>query len=240
VQLWHGIASFMSRTLDQVLSELNPYYAGSESSINSQISAIPGETDAAVSGLDAKLAKANTGIVDAARRRGTGVAFGGIPIAEQAQYAATDYAPALANLKTAQTQKGLTLQESLQQLGREKLTNAQGIVDSEASRELQQQSLAEQIRQFNENLAFQKKQAAAAASTAGIGSYLGGGNTAATKLQVQTTPEEEGDAKYVGNLATAAGKDPESYVQVIQALRSSKNAVSQRRYALGKQLGYWQ
>lgn len=87
--------------------------------------------------------------------------FSGIPLAEQAQYAATEYAPAVANLKAQGAQKELSFQESLQQLGRDKRTQAQGIFDNEQNRALQQRQFDESIRQYNETLKFQREQAAA-------------------------------------------------------------------------------
>ncbi|PPG91544.1 hypothetical protein C5C39_06845 [Rathayibacter sp. AY1F3] len=167
----------MARSLDQILSELNPSYSGSESIINTRLNAIPGETEAGVAQADAKLAQANTNILDASRRRGLG--FSGIPVGEQAQYAATDYAPAIANLKSSGAQKELTLQESLQQLARDKRSQAQSIYEGETARDLQERQFAEQTRQFNENLAAQERQAAAARAAAtspvaDISRYLGG------------------------------------------------------------------
>ncbi len=164
------------------MSSLDPYYSGSKNLIQTQLDALPGQTQAAIDQADAKLATANDNILAGARRRGLG--FSGIPVGEQAQYAATDYAPAIANLKTSQNNKQLSLMESLNGLGRDQRTAAQGIVDSETARDLQekqfalqQQQFQEQIRQFNESLAAQERQAAAAraASAVNLGKYLGGG-----------------------------------------------------------------
>lgn len=169
----------MARTLDQVMSSLEKDYSGSKGIIQNQLSALPGETDAAVAQADAKLGQANESILAGARRRGLG--FSGIPIGEQAQYAATEYAPAIANLKSSQNQKQLTLTEALNQLGRDQRSQAQSIYDTEMARDLQERQFAEQIRQYNENLAFQREQAnraaaaARAAASPNIGAYLGGG-----------------------------------------------------------------
>lgn len=151
------------------MTELNPYYDRSRTLVQGQIDAIPGQADAEVAGLDAKLTRANSDILDGARRRGLG--FSGIPVAEQAQYAATDYAPAVARTRSNAMTQRTTLMEALNGLGREQRTQGQSILDTEMARELQQQQLAEQQRQFNENLAFQKSQAA----SAGSGISLGGG-----------------------------------------------------------------
>ena len=164
----------MARSLDQILAELNPQYASSENILNTRLNAIPGEIDSGIAQTDAKLSVANDNILNSARRRGTGVAFGGIPLGEQAQYAATEYAPAIANLRATGAQKELSLQESLAQLGREKRGQAQSIYDTGVSQDLAERSFQEQIRQFN------AQQAAAAKAASSAGAYnFGGLNTSA-------------------------------------------------------------
>lgn len=165
----------MARSLDQVLAELNPSYAGSEAILNTRLNAIPGETQAGIAQADARLGQANTNILNSARRRGTGVAFGGIPIGEQAQYAATEYAPAIANLQAAGANKELSLQESLASLNREKRSQAQSIYDTDVARDFQERQFQESIRQFNEQQAAQR----AASQAAAAGAYSFGGGAAA-------------------------------------------------------------
>ncbi len=151
----------MARTLDQVLSDLNPYYKSSEDVINAKISGIPGQTDAAIAGADAKLLDANDSILAGARRRGLG--FSGIPVGEQAKYAATTYAPAVLSAKTQGQDQALSLQESLNQLTRDKLSQGQSIYDQEVNRDFQERQFQESIRQFNEQQAAAAKAAAAQA-----------------------------------------------------------------------------
>lgn len=136
---------------------------------------LPGQADSEVAGLDAKLQSANQGIVDAARRRGLG--FSGIPIAEQAKYAATDYAPAVARVRDNARSQAMSLQEALLGLSRDQRTQAEGIYNNEQARALQEAQLAEQQRQFNENLAFQREQAARQAAAASSGGYSFGGGS---------------------------------------------------------------
>ena len=164
----------MARSLDQILAELNPQYASSENILNTRLNAIPGEIESGIAQTDAKLGQANTNILNSARRRGTGVAFGGIPLAEQANYAATEYAPAIANLRATGANKELSLQESLAGLARDKRSQAQSIYDTGVAQDLQERSFQESIRQFNEQQAASK--AAAAASAYNFG---GGATTAA-------------------------------------------------------------
>ncbi|SIC60176.1 hypothetical protein [Mycobacteroides abscessus] len=184
------------------MTELDPYYSNSKSVVQQQLDAAPEQQAAELSGLDARLAQANDNILAGARQRGLG--FSGIPVAEQAKYAATDYAPAVANLKSKYIGQKNTLLEALNQLGRDQMGQAQGILDNEAARDLQMQQLAEQKRQFDLNLAEQKAQAARAAAAAG-GSYSFGGNTAPTQ---KAQPEKTyiGNNDFRGHLAYLANK----------------------------------
>ncbi|MBO1267093.1 hypothetical protein [Arthrobacter cavernae] len=166
----------MARTLDAIISELDPGYAGSRTTAQNQINALPGETQSQLDGLKATAEQSHEDILGGARRRGLG--FGGIPIGEQVKYDSTVFKPAVANLYSAQNARRSSLEESLNALYRDQRQQALGIQQTELSRD-------EQQRQFNENMAFQREQMArqeaeaardrAAASTAGIGSYFGGG-----------------------------------------------------------------
>lgn len=178
------------------MAELDPYYAGSKTAVQTQLDAAPVQQEAELSGLDAKLGQANDNILSAARSRGLG--FSGIPVAEQAKYAATDYAPAVANLKGKYVTQKNTLTEALNSLGRDQMTQGQSIFDAEQQRDLAQQQLNEQKRQFDMQLAESKAQAARAAAASGGGSYsfvgLGGGSgaspaaPAASSAQMQYIP----------------------------------------------------
>lgn len=163
----------MARSLDQILKELQPTYAGSEKLIKQQQASLQPAADAEISGLQAQLGVANENILNQARRRGIGLS--GIPIAEQAKYAATEFAPAVARVKQNQIQQSTTLAEALNQLGRDRMQAAQSILQRDLDRD-------EQIRQFNQQLKLQREQiaaqeraakAAAAAASAGARSYLG-------------------------------------------------------------------
>lgn len=166
----------MARSLESIIQEIDPGYSGSRSLIQQQQQALPGETTAQLDGLAARAEQAHTNILDAARRRGMG--FSGVPIGEQVKYDSTEFKPAVANLYASQNTRKMSLEEALNSLYRDQRNSALGIRESEIARE-------EQQRQFNENLALQKAQfeeskrqsaQAAAASSAGVGSYFGGGD----------------------------------------------------------------
>lgn len=136
------------------MAENDPGFAGSRSLIQQQQAALPAQFEADQKGLEAQAARANEGIINSARRRGTGIAFGGIPIDEQMKYNATEFMPAVAKLKQGQISQQMSLQDALNQLDREQRGQAQGIYQTELDREQQE-------RQFQQQLAAQQRAAAA-------------------------------------------------------------------------------
>lgn len=189
----------MARSLDAIIAELEPGYAGSRTTTQNQINALPGETDAQLGGLKATAEQSHEEILNSARRRGVG--FGGIPIGEQVKYDATTFKPAVANLYSAQNARKTSLEEALNGLYRDQRTQAVGVRETELGRDLQQQQLDENRRQFEANLVFQREQlaqqareaaasrAASAASSAGIGSYFGGGAAQAQQQAQAQAPQ---------------------------------------------------
>lgn len=175
----------MARTLQQVLAEVNKQSEPNKARILGQIADLPNQQKAEVAGLDAQLTRANDEILAGARRRGLG--FSGIPLGEQAEYAATEYAPAVARLKTSYNDRKGTLEGALSDIGSRNYSTAYDMFNSERAFELQQQQFAEQQRQYNDSLAFQREQAAAEARRAsqegsGISPTLGqaGGSASAS------------------------------------------------------------
>jgi hypothetical protein len=148
------------RTLDQIIGEINNTYQPQVDSLRKQQSMVPDELKSNEAALDAKKDQGFSDILSAARRRGTGVAFGGIPLAEQSKYLATDYMPALANMRGAATQKATSLEDAINQIYERRNTMGQQIYQGE-------QSLAENRRQFDTNLAFQREQEARQRAAAG-------------------------------------------------------------------------
>lgn len=173
----------MARSLAQIQKELDPAYAGSRKTIQAQKAALPGETQQQLEGLQAQAQQSHTDILDSARRRGLG--FSGIPIGEQVQYDSTVFKPAVADLYSRQNERATSLDEALNQLFRDQRTQASTLRQSELDRDLQQRQLQEQIRQFNQQLAWDKEKARldreAAARSAAVGGYFsGGGGVAAS------------------------------------------------------------
>lgn len=141
----------MARSLDQILAEVTSKSDPQRQIVLNQISSLPTQQAADEAGLAAKKDQANEDILSGARRRGLG--FSGIPLGEQAKYAATDYAPAVANLKTSYGGRKATLDSALADIGRTDYTTAQDIFGRDRSFE-------EQQRQFNEQQAAASRAAA--------------------------------------------------------------------------------
>ena len=166
----------MARALEDIIKEIDPGYAGSRTGIQTQINALPGETASQLDGLQAQAQQSHDDILNSARRRGLG--FAGIPVGEQVKYDATTFKPAVANLYSAQNQRKSSLEEALNSLYRDQRNNAMNLRESEINRD-------EQIRQFNENLAFQREQLAeqaraaraSEAASSNLASYFGGGGS---------------------------------------------------------------
>ena len=144
-----------SRSLEQILSELDSVYNPQIESIRQKQSSIPGQLQSEEQGLQAKQTQAYSDIVDGARRRGLG--FSGIPLGEQAKYSATEYMPALARLRQSAKEQATSLEDAILGIQERRMTQGQSIFENE-------RAFAEQQRQFNEQMAAQRQQAAAAAS----------------------------------------------------------------------------
>ncbi len=182
----------MARSLDQILAEVTARSDPQRQIVLNQISQLPTQQAADEAGLEAKKNQAYDDITDTARRRGLG--FSGIPLGEQAKYNATDYAPALANLKSSYGGRKATLESALADIGKQNYSTAYDIFN-------QDRSFEEQQRQFNENLAFQRQQQAAASSGNSLASLFGGG-----AIQAPATAKIQQRADKGFNFQDATGK----------------------------------
>lgn len=168
----------MARTLDQVLAELGSTFDPQVENYRKRQEAIPGQIAEEEKGLDAKKEAAFGRILGGARQRGLG--FSGIPLAEQAGYTGTEYLPALARLKQSGREQAMSLEDAVLGIQERRRTLGTQIYEGELSREMEQQKMAEQRRQFDLQLAAQERQAAAARAAASSGGFsLGGGGATA-------------------------------------------------------------
>jgi hypothetical protein len=157
--------------------------------------------DAQEKGLNAQKDSAFDDILSGARQRGLG--FAGIPLGEQAKYTATNYLPALANLKQSFNEKGTSLTDALNQLNITQNQYAQTIRQSELDRD-------ESARQFNvaqQAAAAERAAQARAAAASAAPTFGGGGGQTAPQSVGQLQQRQGGGFNFVGanNQAISAG-----------------------------------
>src|ERR1044071_4637212 len=175
------------RTLDQVISSLGSVYDPQIQAVQAQQAQLPQQLQNDEQSLQGQQTQAFDNILQGARRRGTGVAFGGIPLGEQAQYTSTSYLPALANLRSTYANKGLSLTDAINQINERRATQGQSIYEGE-------RNFAEQQRQFN-------AQQAAAAKASNFSPSLGRANPQpAAKPASGITPDQQNAYNDVQNL----------------------------------------
>lgn len=178
------------RTLDQIINELNASSAPQIESIRNRKQGLAGELQADEQALKGQQNRAFGDILTGARRRGLG--FSGIPLGEQAEYASDVYLPALTRSRNDFRNRELSLEEAIQGIYSGNRNQAQTLRQGELDR-------AEQIRQYNESLAFQREQAARSAAAARAASATPSwvsalfGNQGG---QTQSTPAVDPDARY--------------------------------------------
>ena len=131
----------MARTLDQIIAELDPTFAGQRKSLQERASLIPGQIKAEETGLGAKQQEAFGDILGGARRRGLG--FAGIPLGEQAQYTATEYLPALARLRQSGREQAMSLQDAILGVNERRDTLGQQIYQTEQDRAAQERQASQ-------------------------------------------------------------------------------------------------
>lgn len=161
----------MARTLAQIISELNPTFQAQTKSLQQQQGLIPGEIKTQESALNAQKDAAYGDILAGAQRRGLG--FSGIPLGEQAKYAATNYAPALAQLRQQGQQKAMSLQDAILGINERRDTLGQQIYQQEQDR-------AFQAAEAEKN----RRAQAAAAAMPTFGDFGGGGSPSAPKAKI--------------------------------------------------------
>jgi len=229
--------SYLMVTFDQIYSELGNVYNPSANLYQQQIDAIPTQTAAAVSQADAKKDLAYEQITNSARQRGMG--FSGIPIAEQAKYNATEYAPAIANLKSNAEANRVSLLEAMNSLNRDRRTQAQSIYDNNMSRDLAERQFQESIRQFNEQLAAQR---AANAST-DLSKYLNQLNNSQSKDNGTDSQVKQLAMAGVGSMLQERDFTPSMWNEIVAISKSAGygNKVDQAKLELLQQLrpGYF-
>ena len=143
----------MARTIDAIIKEVSSRSDPQRQTIMKQVADIPRQIAAEEAGLRGQLDTANKGILNAARERGVGA--GGIPIGEQREFAANNFAPALSRLRTSFNDRKSSLESALSDIGSRDFANAQDIFRDE-------RDFAENARRFQ----IQQEEAARARAAA--------------------------------------------------------------------------
>lgn len=158
------------QSLDQILAQLDPAYAPQRTLFQQQQALIPGQTQTALTGLEATKQNAFRDVNTGANSKG--LAFSGIPAAEQTRYLGEKYLPAVAGVTQDAQKQSLTLAQSLAQLESDKRLKG---IDTQQG---QQKSLdayleAERTRQFQaqQNALDRQAAAAKASSSGGLTAY---------------------------------------------------------------------
>lgn len=138
------------QSLDQILASLEPAYAASRGLYNQQLSALPGQEAAATASLD--VAKGNAFRDVNTNANSKGLAFSGIPAAEQTRYLGEKYLPAVAEVKSNTQKQQFTLQQALASLESDKYKTG---LDTRT----RQQSVLDQYLEAERDRAFKAQQA---------------------------------------------------------------------------------
>ena len=158
------------RTLDQILSELRPTFDPQVQSLQERAGLIPQQIEAEEKGLQAKQTQAFGDILGGARRRGLG--FSGIPLGEQAQYTASEFLPAMARLRQSGQERTMSLQDAILGINERRDTLAQQIRQREVDMDFQRQQ-AEAQRAFEAQQAELNRRAQRAAAGSAFSPSLG-------------------------------------------------------------------
>ena len=113
------------QSVEQIIADLNPAYAGSESVIAQRRAALPGQFDAQRAGLEAAKVQGFNQINNQAT--GRGMSFSGIPLDEQANYLSTKYLPGMQQLTFQQNEANLALDDALAKINQERRLKAMDI-----------------------------------------------------------------------------------------------------------------
>jgi hypothetical protein len=124
------------RTLEQIISELQPSYQPSIDFLRQRQAEIPKTVESDIQAAQAAQTQAYEDILTGARRRGLG--FAGIPLGEQARYASQVFAPAVLQARTRGTEAARDLEGTILGLQAEQRQQA-------LSRRQQEEDLARQL-----------------------------------------------------------------------------------------------
>lgn len=156
------------RKLSDILKSLDSTYAPQSKLVQEQIASLTPYYAAQQQGLEATQKQSFADIANQAQSRG--VLYSGVPIAEQSQYTAQKFLPAMAGLKQEESQGRLSLMQSLQKIAEQKRLQAEDIRQQELTRRsdysIASAKLAQQKWEFQQRMALEQFKAQAAAARA--------------------------------------------------------------------------
>jgi hypothetical protein len=202
----------MAQDLSSIISELDAAYNPSRQVINDRINGLQGAQDSDIAGLEGQKVQAFDDITNGARSKGMG--FSGIPIQEQAKYTASSFLPAVAKVKQSYNEGRNSLVDALNNMNIDQRKTAMSIRETQQNRDYQ----AEQDR-----LTREAATRAAAASSASLGSILGGGVTPQGGQPAQVDPYAKVD-KNNANVTVKrmlSTNDPAKIAKEINAISAS-------------------
>jgi len=201
------------QTLDQVMADLNPSYAGQQALVTQERSGLGAKYDAQRAGITAEKGQGFNTINNQATGRGG--SFSGIPIDEQATYLATKYLPGMQAADAQQNEDDLGLQKEAAALSTDQRTQALGRIDKQTSdlnswnlQQMQQEAQARENelnrRATASNAAADRAAAAAAKSGPTQAQYL---IDAFTKAAADPNWKKNGytENNVIGNYAASYG-----------------------------------
>ncbi len=168
------------QSLEEIYAQLNPAYTGTRNIVNTQLSAIPGQYQASTDALGVKKDNAFRQVNTNANAKG--MAFSGIPAAEQTRYLGETYLPAVAGLEAQKGTATLELQKILADIEKEQRLRA---MDTRTDQQKALDAYIENERERAFKLQVQREAAAAEARSGG-----GGGGSQASG---PPTPQQRKD-----------------------------------------------
>lgn len=110
------------QSVEQIIADLNPAYAGSEAVIAQRRAQLPQMFQAQRMGLEAEKVQGFNQINN--QMTGRGMSFGGIAADEQANYLSTKFLPGMQQLTFQENEQNLALDESLARINQERRLRA--------------------------------------------------------------------------------------------------------------------
>ena len=136
------------QSVEQIVADLNPAYAGSEAVIAQRRAALPGQFQAQRMGLEAEKVQGFNQINN--QMTGRNLSFSGITADEQANYLSTKFLPGMQQLSFQENDQNLALDDALAKINQERRLRAMDI------RQTQQSSLEKYLAEERER-AFQQQ-----------------------------------------------------------------------------------